>query len=443
MNFPLIAFGCALLVAFSHRMANGSAAADERNPQNQAIAPEARLATLLKEPDDYKRHQKLALLGEEMGKNDPQAGWNMLMQKLTLLPDRQAFKVALLRVWGSNQPEEALAACETVPLGERRALAFSSALEGWAMVAPAEAGDWAVKNLTGIYRRLATARVARAWARSDPMASADWALATADQKSQLFLLNKVLEVWVENFPMDAVRWAAGLKDQSLRDLAMSKAVFGWADHLPESAAEFLLPIPDYHWMLARVIARWVQYDPASAAAWLPKLKDKAIFQECRQALLQEWAFDDPQAALAWAQKNMTANELNEELAQLWQNWAVDDAMEALSSVEKIEAANVRTGAMTQVLSGWLYSKPESFKEWAQKQEAGVERDKNIILEQLAAFLTESDPASALEVVLLMQDPARLQASLRRHYQAWKTRQPQAAATWLKEQPEAAQWITNP
>lgn len=274
------------------------------------------------------------------------------------------------------------------------------------------------------------------------MASADWALA-ADEKSRLFLLNKVLEVWVENFPMDAVRWAAGLKDQSLRDLAMSKAVFGWADHLPESTAEFLLPIPDYHWMLARVIPRWVQYDPASAAAWLPKLKDKAIFLECRQALLQEWAFDDPQAALAWAQKNMTANELNEELAQIWQNWAVEDAMEALSSVEKIEAANVRAGAMTQVLSGWLYSKPESFKEWAQKQETGVERDKNIILEQLAAFLMESDPASALEVVLLMQDPARLQANLRRHYQAWKTRQPQAAATWLKEQPEAAQWITNP
>ncbi|HBJ88186.1 MAG TPA: hypothetical protein DDZ88_30895 [Verrucomicrobiales bacterium] len=442
MNFPLIALGCALLVVLGHRTACGNAA-DERSPQNQAIAPEARLAIILNEPDDYRRHQKLALLGEEMGRNDPQAGWSMLMHKLTLLPDQQAFKVALLRVWGHNQPKEALAACETVPLGERRALAFSSALEGWAMVEPAEAGDWAVKNLTGIYRRLATARVARAWARSDPMASADWALATADEKSQLFLLNKVLEVWVENFPMDAVRWSAGLKDQSLRDLAMSKAVFGWADHLPESTAEFLLPIPDYHWMLARVIARWVQYDPASAAAWLPKLKDKAIFLECRQALLQEWAFDDPQAALAWAQKNMTANELNEELAQLWQNWAVEDAMEALSSVEKIEAANVRTGAMTQVLSGWLYSKPESFKEWAQKQEAGVERDKNIILEQLAAFLIESDPASALEVVLLMQDPARLQASLRRHYQAWKTRQPQAAATWLKEQPEAAQWITNP
>lgn len=442
MNFPLITLGCVLLVVFGQHRACGSAA-DERSPQAQATSPETRLAAILKEPDDYRRHQKLAQLGEEMGKSDPQTGWNLLMQKLTLLPDRQAFKVALLRVWGSNQPKEALAACEAVPLGERRALAFSSALEGWARVAPAEAGEWAVKNLTGIYRRLATAQVAQAWARSDPMASANWALAAADEKSRIFLLNKVLEVWVENFPVDAVRWAAGLKDQSLRDLAMSKAVFGWADHLPESTAEFLLPIPDYHWMLARVIARWVQYDPASAAAWLPKLKDKAIFLECRQALLQEWAFDDPQAALAWAQKNLAADELNEELAQIWQNWAVEDAMAALSTVEKIEAASVRSGAMTQVLSGWLYSKPESFKEWAQKQEEGVDRDKNIILEQLAAFLMESDPASALEVVLLMQDPARLQANLRRHYQAWKTRQPQAAATWLKEQPEAAQWITNP
>lgn len=442
MNFPLITLGCVLLVVFGQHRACGSAA-DERSPQAQATSPETRLAAILKESDDYRRHQKLAQLGEEMGKSDPQTGWNLLMQKLTLLPDRQAFKVALLRVWGSNQPKEALAACEAVPLGERRALAFSSALEGWARVAPAEAGEWAVKNLTGIYRRLATAQVAQTWARSDPMASANWALAAADEKSRIFLLNKVLEVWVENFPVDAVRWAAGLKDQSLRDLAMSKAVFGWADHLPESTAEFLLPIPEYHWMLARVIARWVQYDPASAAAWLPKLKDKAIFLECRQALLQEWAFDDPQAALAWAQKNLAADELNEELAQIWQNWAVEDAMAALSTVEKIEAASVRSGAMTQVLSGWLYSKPESFKEWAQKQEEGVDRDKNIILEQLAAFLMESDPASALEVVLLMQDPARLQANLRRHYQAWKTRQPQAAATWLKEQPEAAQWITNP
>ncbi len=131
MNFPLIALGCALLVAFSHRTACASAAADERNSQTQAIAPEARLATLLKEPDDYRRHQKLAALGEEMGRNDPQTGWNMLMQKLTLLPDRQAFKVALLRVWGRSQPKEALAACETVPLGEPPAPVVEVGAHDW------------------------------------------------------------------------------------------------------------------------------------------------------------------------------------------------------------------------------------------------------------------------------------------------------------------------
>ncbi len=104
-------------------------------------SPADRLAEILKDTDNDNRHLRLTEMGMEMGKTDPKRGWEMVLNNFTYLPDRQVFGMAVIRYWARKQPHEALEACKDIPEGERRALAYSGALEGWARVSPAEASD--------------------------------------------------------------------------------------------------------------------------------------------------------------------------------------------------------------------------------------------------------------------------------------------------------------
>lgn len=416
---------------------------DKRNELELVALPPGKPADqirdILKDSDWYMRHMKLRILGRTLGSTDPKAGWDLVGSSFVLLPDRQAFKLPLLQAWGRNNPQEALAAAEQVPLGERRAMALAAVLEGWATLDPEKAAAWLDKNLTGIYRRLAAGQVGAAWALSDPKKAADWALGTKDEPSRVFVMNEVLENWVETSGRDATKWASELRDARMRDLAMSKAVFDWAEHVPQTAAEFLLhEDPDYVWMLPRVLARWGKYDPETASRWLANVPDKKLVQDCYLALVQEWAMEDAPTALEWARTHMNLDPLIVSNPELVGSWPENSTLKALEWTGKLSSPEARQAAAEKLIENWSIKDPQSFQEWVQSERPGMRKD--IGLHSLANMQGIENPAEAMKTAMGIQDETRRNEALKLHYEFWKESAPEAAAAWLKANPEAAKFV---
>ena len=402
-------------------------------------SPADRLAEILKDTDNDNRHLRLTEMGMEMGKTDPKRGWDMVLNNFAYLPDRQVFGMAVIRYWARKQPHEALEACKDIPEGERRALAYSGALEGWARVSPAEASDWASCNLSGIYRRTAIAKIGKVWAYKQPRQAADWSLTHSNEVDKVFSLSEVLDTWADVYARDASEWAAKLPPGKLRDLAMSKAIFKWADYFPGTAAEWLVANPDHVWLLPRVVAKWGRHDPVAATTWLQQITNESLVQECRMAIVSEWAGYNPRVAFEWAQGNLKGAARESALAEVLETWGSDYPQEALSWAQKLPDASERSNAIEAVLEAWCRMDAEIFAAWVREQPPGLEKD--IGIEKMASFMATTDPAAALNTLLTMQSQTRLQRSLTQHYQDWKLYDTPAAEAWLKGHPEAVKVMT--
>jgi hypothetical protein len=437
--------GWALLATLTTHHALGQAApapaAEVRKTETPAAleAPSARLASILKIQSIDQRQERLIALGIEMGSTNPELGMQMFLNDFLPALDQQTFGVPMLRHWAAKQPLEALEACEQIPEGERRALAYSAALAGWATAAPQEAAAWTLKNLSGIYRRTAIARIGKVWASTAPRKAAEWALAYSSEVDQLFSLSEVMESWADSYGHDAADWSANLPVGKLRDLTLSKAMFTWADYFPQTAAEWLVSHPEALWLMPRVAARWGQHDPAAASAWLDKNVTEAIALESRQAMVIEWAEYNPRVAFEWAVAFLKGSSREAAFSAVFSKWASEYPQEALLTALKLTDETERHNSLASVFSAWLGQDLEAFTAWLKQQQPGIEKD--IGIEQLADLLSPSNPAAALIDVLTMQDPSRLQRSLTQHYQDWKLNEPQAAEAWLKLHPQAVKLMT--
>jgi len=409
-----------------------------RSPVSEE-SPSARLATILKIQSIDQRQERLIALGIEMGKTNPERGMQMFLNDLPPTLDQQTFGVPVLRHWAEKQPLKALEACQQIPGGERRAQAYSSALAGWASVAPNEAAAWTLENLSGIYRRTAIARIGKVWASTAPRKAANWALAYSSEVDQLFSLSEVMDTWADAYGQDAAEWSMTLAAGKLRDFTLSKAMFKWADYFPKTAAEWIITHPETLWLMPRVAARWGQHDPAAASAWLDKNVSATAAQESRQAMVLEWAEYSPRIAFEWAVTYLKGSSRELAFSAVFSKWASEYPQEALLSALKLNDEAERHIALASVFSAWCGQDMDSFSAWLKQQKPGIEKD--IGIEQLADVLITSNPAEMLSKILTIQNPARLQRSLTLHYQDWKLIQPQAAEAWLKLHPNAVRLMT--
>jgi hypothetical protein len=413
-------------------------AAQSSNPVHEE-SPSVKLASILKIKDLESRHGLLSALGDEMGKTNPERGWQMVLSDFTNIPDRQVFGIQVLRHWGQKDPHAALEACKQIPVGERRALVYSAALAGWAMKDPQAAAAWTLGNLSGIYRRTAIGRIGKVWAQTEPHKAAEWALQNSFEVDQVFSLNEVIDTWAETYARDAAEWCSKLPAGKLHDFALSRAVLKWADYFPKTTAEWLAEHPDDLWLLPRVAARWGQQDPLAAAVWLDKNVSEASAQECRQAMVLEWANYDPRVAFEWAVQVLKGAPRQVAFSGIFSHWASEYPEEARISALKLADETERHTSLESIFITWGTQNLEMFHTWLKEQKPGVEKD--IGIEQLAALLSPTNPAAALSEVLTMQNPARRQRALTQHYQDWKLSEPLAAEAWLKQHQEAVKLMT--
>ncbi len=248
-----------------------------------------------------------------------------------------------------------------MPEGERRALAYSSAIAGWASVDPKAAAAWTLENLSGIYRRTAVARIGKVWAYTQPSEAAEWAIKYASEIDQVFSLTEVLEVWADSYGLDAVEWCTKLPAGKLHDLALSKAIFTWADYFPQTAAEWLLKHPDDLWLLPRAAARWGQHSPADASAWLDKNVSEATAQECREAMVMELWLKD--------QKSGIEKDIGIEQAAVILMSSSPAAV--LNEVLNMQSPERRQRTLTQHYQDWKLNEPLAAEAWLKQHPEAV------------------------------------------------------------------------
>jgi hypothetical protein len=406
-----------------------------------AESPSVRLATILKIKSTDKRQALLSTLGVEIGDTNPEQGMQMILSEFKSITDRQTFGIPMIHHWAADHPEPALKACERIPEGERRALAYSAALSGWATADPHAAAAWTLENLSGIYRRTAIARIGKVWASSEPSEAANWALTYSSEVDQVFSLSEVIDTWADTYGQNAADWCANLPAGKLRDLTLSKAIFKWADYFPQTAAEWLVssPTPNDLWLLPRVVARWGLHSPEVASAWLEKNVSESAAQESRRDMVLEWANYNPRGAFEWAAKALKGAAREITFSEIFSKWASEYPLEALLSAVKLTDEAERHIALASVFSAWCGQDLEAFSAWLKQQKPGIEKDVGI--EQLADVLISSNPAAVLSDILTMQDQARLKRTLTQHYQDWKLSAPEAAEAWLKQHPETVKLMT--
>ena len=400
-----------------------------------AESPLARLDLIRQIKNNDYRQELLTVLGIEMGKTDPQRAMQMVLTEFQTQHDRQSFCLPMMRQWAQKQPLQALEACLLIPEGERRAMAYSATLAGWAAVTPSEAAAWTLENLSGIYRRTAITRIGKVWACTEPRKAANWTLTNTAEIDLLFSLSEVLASWADTSAQDAAEWAMQLPAGKLRDFALSKAMFTWADYFPKIAAEWLVSHPEDLWLLPRVAARWGQHDPAAASAWLEKNVSAAVAQESRQAMVLEWAEYNPRVAFEWAATALKGATREITFLAMFSLWASEYPQEARLAALELTEESERHNALASVFGGWSELNLEAFTVWLKQQTPSIEKD--IGLEQLADVLIVSNPATALSEILTMQDQARVKCQLTLHFQDWKLTESQAAEAWLKQHPKAA------
>jgi hypothetical protein len=400
-----------------------------------AESPLARLDLIRQIKNNDGRQELLTVFGIEMGKTQPQHAMQMVLTEFQTLHDRQSFCLPMMRQWAEKQPLQALEACLLIPEGERRAMAYSATLAGWAAVTPSAAAAWTLENLSGIYRRTAITRIGKVWACTEPRKAANWTLTNTAEIDLLFSLSEVLASWADTSAQDAAEWAMQLPAGKLRDFALSKTMFTWADYFPKIAAEWLVAHPEDLWLLPRVAARWGQHDPAAASAWLEKNVSAAVAQESRQAMVLEWAEYNPRVAFEWAATALKGATREITFLAMFSLWASEYPQEARLAALELTDESERHNALASVFGGWSELNLEAFTVWLKQQTPSIEKD--IGLEQLADVLIVSNPATALSEILTMQDQARVKCQLTLHFQDWKLTESQAAEAWLKQHPKAA------
>ena len=215
-------------------------------------------STVLKWPDDPRRHVVIRGVCEAWAQKDPAATLSWIQALPTGATRSNALKGLVIawsqfapaecRAWvekitdenekkigthyiihglARSQPSEAIAYLQQVPDGESDLNLIYCLGKEWALKNPAAAGEWAKSLPVGPKQEGALQAVLRQWAYADAVRSADWAKNIPEKQSRLLALGAVMEKWVEQNPQEALAWAQRVEDSERRTEALTSAVKRW------------------------------------------------------------------------------------------------------------------------------------------------------------------------------------------------------------------------
>lgn len=276
------------------------------------------------------------LLGQ-LAETDP-LGAMKVANSIESLRDGERAKVAILEVWGRNDPATALNWANQALVDEPRRSRHS--------------------KLDAIYR---------GYAETNPAAAFQQAMLIEDNRLKTGILEDVIATQIENGGLEAAKLTIDtLSDPELQSRLRGELVDEWASYDPVSASQYVDSLGEdaSSNLKANLVEEWAESDPAAAAAWLSSLdpSDPAITRASAD-LIQEWTRYDLAASAEWLNSLEPSSELDRAVVSYTFRAAEEDPQTAMSWAESIEDDRRRTWMMERVAGTWKEQSPETFESY--------------------------------------------------------------------------------
>ena len=245
---------------------------------------------------------KLANLAQEIAAADlPEVVEFLNEEKATKLG--RALELRLLRQWAGNDPQAAANWVSRIPTeGSARPHAINAVASVWANQDLAGATAW-VNQLPEDDRPGGLLSVAYEAARTEPTAALNLAAGLPAGQSQEDLVVHAARQWASQDPKGAADWAGQITEEGLRDRVLGAVATEWGERDPAAAATLAIksmaPGKPQDDAVVGIVQRWVQKEPAEAAAWVTAFPEGPLQDAAMKNLLHLWADQNWQQPGAW------------------------------------------------------------------------------------------------------------------------------------------------
>jgi hypothetical protein len=275
------------------------------------------------------------LLGQ-LAKTEPLAALE-IASGIPSLRDSEDARVAILEVWGGNDPAAAIFWAQAALAGEP---------------APARSSQ-----LSAIFRGYAAANPEGAFAEAMALNE------TVRLKNRL--LGEVIEAQIQSGSPDvAKRSIDSITDPELREDLREDFIDEWAAFDPVAAGTYLESLGESATteLKTALVSEWAESDPVAAAAWLGALDpDDPAVARASEAIIREWTRYDLAASAEWLNSLPDSPELDRAVASYAYRAAEEDPEAAMTWAGSIQNDRRRSWMMERVAGTWKEQDAESFQ----------------------------------------------------------------------------------
>lgn len=301
---------------------------------------------------DPNRSRLIGELLAQLAETEPAAALELASQ-IESFRDSERARIAVLQVWGKNDPAAALA---------------------WA--------NQALANEPARARNAQLSAIYRGYAGGNPEAAFQQALTLeGDHRLRERLLGDVIETQIESGGLMAAKLAVDLiSDPDLQASLRRELVDEWAAFDPEAAAQYVISLGDASGeaLKTTLVSEWAESDPVAAAAWLSSLpEDDPAIALASASIIQEWTRYDLAASAEWLNSLPPSPELDRAVISYTFRAAEEDPETAMTWAESIENDRRRTWMMERVAATWKEQDGESFKSYLDNSELSDEQRRTL------------------------------------------------------------------
>ena len=238
--------------------------------------------------------------------------------------------------WGqlAGSPAVEFAQAQT---GPGKVTAISSALAGWASVAPSAAKEWIDGQGDPRIRQLYDLALVDGWARNDLPGVTEHILGLGDQQGSDRLMEIVAGEHVRRNPVEAGSWALDLPDGPMRTTAIEEVATRWVWADPSSALDWVASLPGESSMpdtMNLVMGTWARTDLASAGEYLNDLPEGFVKDHAIKAYSATAAAEDPVTGAEWAASISDTALREDSLVSVGRIWLRQDPASARAWLQK-------------------------------------------------------------------------------------------------------------
>lgn len=305
---------------------------------------------------------------------------------------REAFVTA-----GHLNPSAAVARAMTMPEGDLRESAISSAMRAWFDKNPQAAMAWVMQrpDMPGGYGRTLMENAVPRWAEFDPGAATRFVQNLPPGKQRDNLISAVATTLVYRDADQARQWVLSLPDDGAKAEALRRVVMVWSSNDPVAAAAFVARQPDNGntgrmlWFVGR---SWSAMDPEGALVWASAQPAGTFAKEIASQALGAIAAEDPARAIAALDALRAPDVRAAATAAIAGRWAINDPQAAARWLLELPKTDANSAALQGAISSWTPGDPAVVARWLETLNGDPRRD--VAVEAFARAAQAYDPATA-------------------------------------------------